>query len=444
MLRRRVALARVAASVPVVAAACGGETQTPAPARKAGEKITLRHVPWPGIQASRDAQTAVVQAWNTANPDVQVVEEVLPGEGSHYQKLQIQAAANTLPDLTFMQGSNDYVSFVVKDLLLPIDAAIKKDRSFNQQERLHPRSRDIVELNGHIWGLPVEAGTYVVFYNRAMFEQAGAPPPQPGWTWNDLLDRAKRLTREVGGTPVVGYGQGLNFGRTEPWIVQGGARILDKVAFPTKQRLDAPEVVAAVQFVHELAWKHGAMATGRDAGTQGLGLWQGQHAMRQEGNWLMPDLGKNMKAPWAMAPLPKGKQAATWMSIDVNVAFKPTKYPEEAYRFLKFINNEGQTPMIEQWGRMPVTLNEAHKQTYVKYCKGLGVENWQVAWDAWEQGYSSHLTPAWPDLDREVLTPAFNKLFGADGASANVATLFKELAPVAQRILDTAGQPPKQ
>jgi ABC-type glycerol-3-phosphate transport system substrate-binding protein len=353
-------------------------------------------VPWPGIQASRDAQTAVVTAWNQAHPAAQVVEDVLPGEGSHYQKLLVQAAANLLPDLTFMQG--------------------------------------------HIWGLPVEAGTYVIFYNRAMFEQAGVPLPQAGWTWNDLLDRAKRLTRDVAGTPVVGYGQGLNFDRTEPWIVENGARLLDKVAFPTKQQFDAPDVVAAVLFVHDLAWKHQVMATGKDAGTQGLGLWQGQHAMRQEGNWLMPDLSKNMRVPWGMAPLPKGKVESTWMSIDVNVAFKSTRYPDDAYQFLKFINNEGQTPMIQQWGRMPVTLNDTHKQTYIKYCQDQGVDNWQVAWDAWDHSYSAHLTPAWPDLDRDVITPAFNKLFGAGGASESVPAIFQAAASQAQQILNAAAK----
>src|SRR5205823_3908233 len=141
---------------------------------------------------------------------------------------------------------------------------IKKDRTFNAAERLHPRSRDIVELLGHTWGLPVEAATYVIWYNRNLFEQAGVPLPTKGWTWQDLLDRAKRLTREVGGETQYGYAQGLNFGRIEPWIVQNGARVFDKIAFPTKQRFDAPDVIEAVQFAYDLGWKHRAMPVGSE------------------------------------------------------------------------------------------------------------------------------------------------------------------------------------
>lgn len=418
----------------------GGEAGGTTGKRQPGEKITLRHVPWPGIPASRAAQTAVVELWNTRHPDVPITEEVLTGEGNHYQKLIVQTAAGTPPDLTFMQGSHDYVSFVAKGQLLAIESYIKKDRSFDQKERLHPRSRDIVELLGHTWGLPMEAATYVIFYNQALLDAAGVPAPKKGWTWQDLRDKAQRLTRETGTGRQYGYWQGLNIGRMEPWITQNGTRLLDKVAFPTRQRMDTPEVMAAIQFAHDLAWKQRVMGV-ENVGIGGM--WDGRQPLRQDGSWLAIDFSKNMKQPWGIAPLPKGKQESSWMSVDVNVAFKTTKYPEECYEFLKFINKEGQAPMIEHWARMPVTFNEESKQTYIRYLKNLGVDNWETMWSAWESGYTSHLTPAWPDLDREVLAPSFQMLFGANGAGTSVASVFQSVAPKAQQILTEQGQPPK-
>ena len=441
MRRRALVLAGITAPV---LAACGSAAETNTPKRAAGEKITLRHTPWPGAP-SRPAQTAVVEDWNKRHPETQVEEEVQPGEGSLYQKLLVQAAADQLPDLSFMQGSNDYVSFVGKGLLLPIEEFIKKDRSFNAKERLQQRSRDVVEMQGHIWGLPVEAGTYVLFYNKNHFLEAGIPEPKRGWTWNDLLDSARKLTRQ-GDSPRYGYGQGIAIGRLEPWIVQNDARVLDKVAFPTKAQIDSPAVVEALQFVHDLVWKHRVMPTAQmqaSANQQAVGLWQGDQSMRQEGIWLIPDLNKNMKAPWGMAPLPKGKREATQIQINVNVAFKSTKYPADCFEFLKFINNEGQKHMIELWGRMPVTLNEEHKQTFIRFIKNSNIDDWQLAWESWERGYSQHLTPAWPDLEREVFTPALNALFGPNGASGNPGTVFRELAPKAQQLLTTLGAPPK-
>jgi hypothetical protein len=92
---------------------------------------------------------------------------------------------------------------------------------------------------------------------------------------------------------------------------------------------------------------------------------------------------------------------------------------------------------------MPVNLSEGNKQTFIQYLKKTGIDDWQIAWESWERGYSQHLTPAWPDLEREVFTPALNALFGPNGASANVGTVLKELAPKAQQLLTTLGAPPK-
>lgn len=444
-MNRRTLLLAAGAGVAPAIAACGGATQDTTSRRAAGEKITLRHAPWQGAP-SRPAQTAVVEEWNKTHPDVQVVEEVQPGEGSLYEKLFIQAAANQLPDMSFMQGSSDYVAFVTKGLLLPIEEQIKKDRTFNAKERLQSRSKDVVEMLGHTWALPVESGTLVIFYNKNHFQEAGVAPPARGWTWDDLLDKARKLTRTGGDTTRFGYGQGNGFGRLEPWIVQNGARILDKVSFPTKAQLDAPEVIAALQYVHDLVWKHRVMPTAQmqpSAFQQATGLWQGDQSMRQEGIWLIPDVAKNMKSPWGIAPMPKGKVEAQQLQINVNVAFKTTKYPADCFEYLKFINNEGQKHMIELWGRMPVNLSEGNKQTFINFLKKNNIDDWQIAWQSWDNGYSQHMSPAWPDLERDVLTPAIAALLGPNGASGNVATVLKEYAPKAQQILTSLGAPPK-
>jgi hypothetical protein len=93
-------------------------------------------------------------------------------------------------------------------------------------------------------------------------------------------------------------------------------------------------------------------------------------------------------------------------------------------------------------GRLAVTQNEESRQVYVEYCRSVGVPDWQVAWDAWEIGYGRPLTPAWPDIEREAVNPAFSKLFGPEGAGASVDGTLRAIAPVVQRHLDQLGQPP--
>ena len=131
-MRRRTLLRGASAPVlPALLAACAGDAG--GPRATPGEPVTLRHVPWPGIPASRAAQTAVVEDWNRRHPAVQVREEELAGEGNHYQKLIVQVAGGSAPDLTFMQGSHDYVAFAARGQLLPIEGFIGKDRAFDRQ-----------------------------------------------------------------------------------------------------------------------------------------------------------------------------------------------------------------------------------------------------------------------------------------------------------------------
>ena len=41
--------------------------------------------------------------------------------------------------------------------------------------------------------LPQNLSSLVVYYNRDLFDAAGVPYPEAGWTWDDFLAAAKAL-----------------------------------------------------------------------------------------------------------------------------------------------------------------------------------------------------------------------------------------------------------
>ena len=47
--------------------------------------------------------------------------------------------------------------------------------------------------------LPQNLSSLVVYYNRDLFDAAGVPYPEAGWTWAEFLDAAKALTRDIDG-----------------------------------------------------------------------------------------------------------------------------------------------------------------------------------------------------------------------------------------------------
>ncbi|CAG7651728.1 ABC transporter substrate-binding protein [Paenibacillus allorhizosphaerae] len=55
-----------------------------------------------------------------------------------------------------------------------------------------------------IYGLPFVSSTSVMFYNKDIFNKFGVPYPKDGMTWEEVLDLAKKMTRNFDGTSYRG------------------------------------------------------------------------------------------------------------------------------------------------------------------------------------------------------------------------------------------------
>lgn len=54
----------------------------------------------------------------------------------------------------------------------------------------------------HQFGLPLNVGFSLIFYDNNAFVEAGLAPPQPDWTWDDFLATAELLTQKQNGETV--------------------------------------------------------------------------------------------------------------------------------------------------------------------------------------------------------------------------------------------------
>lgn len=60
--------------------------------------------------------------------------------------------------------------------------------------------------DGKLPGLPFKVNTLGLFYNKDLFDKFGVPYPKDGWTWDDALETAKKMTRTDGGVQYRGFG----------------------------------------------------------------------------------------------------------------------------------------------------------------------------------------------------------------------------------------------
>lgn len=58
--------------------------------------------------------------------------------------------------------------------------------------------------SGLLYGLPNWVQIYVTYYNKDIFDRFGVPYPKDGMTWDEIIELAKKVTREDGGTQYLG------------------------------------------------------------------------------------------------------------------------------------------------------------------------------------------------------------------------------------------------
>lgn len=138
------------------------------------------------------------------------VEVICQGENSDDQNaaLQMAAAANNLPDLTY--GSFGYVDdWSNVGLLLNLEDYLDEE-FFAQFAAGAVDYTNAFNQNEGVYGLPCRAETQGWLYNTALFEQVGLEIPT---TWDEFMNAVK-VFRENGITPI-------SHGATDIWAIWG-------------------------------------------------------------------------------------------------------------------------------------------------------------------------------------------------------------------------------
>ena len=176
----------------------------------------------------------------------------------YFQKVSVSMAAGSGVD-AFDVDSPLVASYAHQDVLLPLDEYVdRKDwEDFLEQER------QIATYNGKILTLPWSSSSQAVFYNLDMVKEAGITPPSTPdkrWTWAQLLEAARKLTKKAPDGTVQVYGfvveQVDRPYQILPLLQSNGAQAISPDGSKTAGFLNSPEAVEALQFYGDLYNKH--------------------------------------------------------------------------------------------------------------------------------------------------------------------------------------------
>ncbi len=138
-----------------------------------------------------------------ANPDV-VIEWVTAPYGEIMNQVINMAGGGDKVDVVF--GEIGWVpGFEDSGLAAPVTDILPKEFVND----FYPDVLDSFRVNGQIYGIPLYISPYVLYYNKALFEQAGLDPNTPPTTYEEMLEYAKKLSllKDSNGNKVYAFGQ---------------------------------------------------------------------------------------------------------------------------------------------------------------------------------------------------------------------------------------------
>jgi ABC-type glycerol-3-phosphate transport system substrate-binding protein len=373
-------------------------------------------------------------------PSVKVTIEPFPG-GEYQTKIVALMAADSLGDTLWGGNAQSQSSkWAYLGGLRPLDDLIRRERFDLGQ--YYKQAVDGGKLDGKLYGLPfkLHPSFCVLYTNVNAIQETGQRQPDASSTWEQVIDLTRRVKKpEIPrwGILVPATGQAAQFWWT--WGRSWGAELLS--ADGKKAQLDDPKFLAAIQFAHELAFKHqvapnaAQLSEVRGAGT-GFenghgGLMQGSSSQKsmptrvrdkfQIGNFLWP------KGP-------SGQRGSIAISDFIHVA-KQSQFPEEAWELTKHLcDKETGIRLGEGTGGASGTCGG--RPDVYKHERILANPLHKAWLEAVEQVMP--FREPWNfrglDIEDQALRPNFDKLWRGD--EAPTAAFLKQVNAQVQQILD--------
>jgi len=407
---RRTALMAAVATSAILLTACststnGGSTET-------ADKDTTAEISYAYWDATqKDAIDQIIAEFNEEYPNITVKSDVTP-YSEYFGKLQTQASSDTLPDVFWMNGPN-FQLYASNDKLEPLPDAIDPAD--------YPQAlTDLYSYDGARYGAPKDYDTVAVFYNKALFDEAGVEYPTDDWTWDEFHEKAKAISDALGSQGVYGTVNGLTGGQEVYYntILQAGGEIIAD----GKSGYDSPEAIRGLQFVADLIADGSAPSLEQLSDTpQNVWFVNGKSAMFWSGTWSNAELRESAIVDQiGVAPLPKDERAATVIHGLANVASKASKNKAAAEAFLTFLASERAAVIQAEAGAALPAFNGTQDAFVASAPYDLQVFLDEAENSSFPYPVSKN-TAAWNKLENELLPAAFS-------GERPVAEVAKELA----------------
>ena len=255
--------------------------------------------------------------------------------------------------------------------LRSLDVFIESDGALDAAD-FPPGALALFAHDGKQWCIPFEADAFVMYYNKDLFDRAGVPYPQPGWTWDDFLAAAQAIRDPAAG--VYGY--------LSPHSDQQRIDVLlflltnDAALFDGRDGeeetaplpMDDLAIVEAVTYWSDLMLRHNVAPTRQQladeigSGLEGelmakqegkVAMWMDWYGARSEVEGLLRD-----RQRWGVTTIPVGRRAGTFALGRGLCITADAADPQAAWQLVSFLSR--QPPESNFPARRSVAASESY------------------------------------------------------------------------------------
>ena len=394
-------------------------------------KITIKVACW-GTPEELAIITSAIREWEKSSPAVEVKIEHT-NYSDYVSKILTRIAGGTPPDIIFTEVDN-FVNFYEKGALLSLSDQLKKDASFNIEDYF-PEVVECFTRDGNVYCIPRDTAPFAcVFYNKDLFDEAKVPYPKDDWDWNDMLDKAKALTKTKGGV-VQQYG--FYAWAWQNFVYSNGGSLVDDVEHPARCLLDDPKSVGGVQFHADLVLKHRVSPSATALQNLGMQITQmfigGKLAMFASGIWETPILRQADKFNWdvAMFPAAPGGKRGFGTGGSGYCILKTTQHPDQAWEVVKALSGKyGQIRFAEAGLAQPA--NRAIAEGPYWAGSELPPLNKKMLNEAVKYVTYNPFHPAWRQISDLYINPQMDLIFSGSVTAENA---MKKIVPKINQLL---------
>ena len=384
-----------------------------------GETVTISYACWDSNQGN--LLRTVADEFEKENPNIKIDLQVNSWD-NYWTALEAAATGGSLPD-TFWMHSNNIYYYGANDQLMDLTPYIEKSSKVDLAN--YPQGLvGIYNINEKQYAVPKDYDTVALWYNKTLFDEAGIGYPDDTWTWKDLKEAAKKLTKED--KSQYGFCAGLN--NQEGYynfVYQNGGEII------TDDKKSGYSESAAVAGIEEYFSyvKEGLSPEIYDDKGRAEAIKNGLCAMGLFGSWNLSDFASSdfMAENFDCAVLPmsnEGGKSSIFNGLG-NAMSANCKNPEEAWKWIEYLSSqEGQSRQAE----LGVAIS-AYNGTADAFAKAFPMFNAQCYIDmvdyAQIRPYSNQ-TSIWEDKAYELLKNAYAGKEDTQAACQNVDKMMND------------------